>query len=415
MLNLKQFGASKKCLAFIEKRLDSDDYRGGISSQHNRFTFEEVRIILRSLVDHSDGNLPMQIRTEDLSKRPHNLPHEQIFAKFCDDVTAKLQKGSQDAMRKNYFPDFQRAGWIERFDPNGKVTDPWSQSRVSAVRVSADGEKLIKNSGTAVERYFLFSKGISKLLGNYIDLTLDFLRDPDGNYTYIDKYEFTLFLTAINSGGSFNIDRDEAKALIKEWREIPRTQRNGIIDYLSTELKPEKFGSDKTSKRDWHNWLNKTEQAFHLMDQTIYFEQRKDPVSHANRLYYMKADVEGENIGNKRLDRSLSQKHKYFANHSVVKASGFELHHVVALAWAESQQHFKILDNWKNMIYIDAFSHAKITQNRNRNIVMSHQEDEISLSTISGDSVVLRLGANVILNPELVTKMLDYNAELLAS
>lgn len=409
MLNLKQFGQSRGCLSFIERRLEDDNYRGEVSSQHNRYTFDEVEIILQSLDSHTDGDLPMLIRTADLSKRPHDLPHEEIYARFCADVSARIHKGSQDAMRKNYFPDFHRAGWIERFDKNGKSISPWKQAAVAAVRLSTAGKKLIMSKSKS-EKYFLFSKGIGNLLGNYIDILLNALRDEDRDFRYIDNFEFTLFLSAVDTNTSFNLNIEEAKALIAEWRAIPRIQRAAIVAHLSKALKPTNFAGDKIAKRDWHNWINKTEQIFSLLDQTVYFEQRKE--KNSNRLVYMKGRVEGEE-GSKRLDRSLTQKFKYFENHGVSKISGFELHHVVALAWAESQQHFKLLDDWRNMVYIDAFSHAKITQNRNQNVIMSYGDDAMELKSYSGDTVMLEYRQNIALDIKLLPQMLEYNTELL--
>jgi hypothetical protein len=89
------------------------------------------------------------------------------------------------------------------------------------------------------------------------------------------------------------------------------------------------------------------------------------------------------------------------------------LHHVVPLAWSESIHQFKLLDKWQNMVYIDAFSHAKITQNRNRNVVMSAINNDLILKDYSDKEVYLRNIENISYNTTKQKVMLDYNIELL--
>jgi hypothetical protein len=124
-------------------------------------------------------------------------------------------------------------------------------------------------------------------------------------------------------------------------------------------------------------------------------------------------DSEKEAAAKVRLSRSLAEKHEYFKQHGVIKQKGFELHHVVALAWAESEHHFKILDTWKNMVYIDGFNHAKITQNRNLNVKMEINSSDIFLKDYSGNTIEFFYPTNIIWDSKHSKVLSDYNEELL--
>ncbi len=97
----------------------------------------------------------------------------------------------------------------------------------------------------------------------------------------------------------------------------------------------------------------------------------------------------------------------------VAKTPGFELHHVVPLAWSENIHHFKMLDKWENMVYVDAFSHAKITQNKNRNVVLGAVKDDITLVDYSDNEIYLKYQKNILYKPENKETIKKYNYELL--
>ena len=72
-----------------------------------------------------------------------------------------------------------------------------------------------------------------------------------------------------------------------------------------------------------------------------------------------------------------------------------------------------MLDKWENMVYIDGYSHAKITQNNNRNIVLEIQDNDLILKDYSKHKVYLKYRDNVLYNPNNKTTMKGYNYELL--
>lgn len=422
-VDLSSFQKGNPSLDFIELRILDDEYRGHYSSQQNRWVMADVLKALcwlndRGFTESNSKNL--RIRTTDVSKRPLNDPAEFEYADFCNSVVSAINKGTQDAMRKNYFVDWARAGWIRRFDRNGLPIDEWSGSRPSSVyfvSLTADGSDFAADRDNLVDAYFKLSKGTDKLFSGLLQPML-YLVGEHG-LGYIDRHEFMFFVTAIHSGTSFNRSISEVAELITRWRALTPIIRMNITKTLASELNPKGQAGSKTVKRDWGNWVNKAKQSFDLLQETIYFDLNPHHRDHnLDRLVYVAAP--GATPGGsaaavvaKKLVRSLNQKHEYFSRHKVSKLPGFELHHIVALTWAGSQHEFKLFDNWKNMIYLDAFSHAKITQNQNRNIwLTSPFPGELSLDDTRGNLVRIVNEVTCQFDPSKVTEMLDYNQQL---
>jgi len=406
---VSQIQPSNEALKFIDKRLLDDSYRGTESSQHNRYDMAEVYDILSLMDVHSPNKALMRIRDTDLSKRPQNTPDETIYARFCEKVKEKVGKGTQDSIRKNIFVDIHRMGLIKRYDGDRVALDAFDGGSVKYVSLSDDGMKFIKSS--LLNRAFLFTKALDILLGGYAEISLELLKDEERHLGKITKYEFMFFVSAINTDSTFNISTDECVKLIKSYRLLARTQQKAVIETLKQKLQPKLFGGNKTNKRDWHNWQNKIDQAYHLFKQTPYFDisgADKDVLTLSTRKVVTKA---GEVIDLPK--RSIAEKFAYFTNHKGVnKTSGYELHHVVPLSWSDSPEQYKLFDTWKNMVYIDAYSHSKITQNRNRNVNMSANGDNLTLADYSGNEIRLINNRTILYNTINQPQMLSYNNEL---
>jgi len=411
--SVDQIDPSNFALKYIKNRIKSDDYRGNIGSQHNRWDFKELEVVLTELDRFTTNGSLMQIRNADISKRPQNISGEENYARFCNSIKEKVGKGTQDSIRKNLFPDFARAGWIERFDTNQVKLDPYSKGSVKYVSLSKEGLKFL-NSKSLDDRFFIFSKGVDNFLGGSINKIIHLISDPDFGLDYVDLLELTFFVSAVGSQSKdISLTLTECRDLIIEWRKLSKYQKIGVDAHLTKELVKNTNLSSKLMQRDFHNWINSAQQGFSLLKQTIYFEEWKDAKnSHLNRIIWMQ-DGNQNSAYAVRLKRSLNQKHEYMKQHNVSKQKGFELHHVVALAWAESEYHFKLLDNWKNMVYIDGFSHAKITQNNNKNVLMKFESQRMILEDYSNNKVEFKPGENLLWSEIHKEDMTKYNLMLL--
>lgn len=399
---------SNESLKFIDKRLLDDAYRGTESSEHNRYDMAEIFNILTILDSFEPNRGLMRIRDTDLSKRPQNTAEEANYAKFTEAVKSRVGKGTQDSIRKNIFVDVHRMGLIHRYSADKKALDGFERGPVRYVSLSVEGEKFVNSS--LIDRAFMFTKALDKLLGGYVEISLDLLKDEERDLGKITKFEFMFFVSAIDTKTSFNISMSRCVDLIRSWRLLARTQQKAVIETLKKRLVPELFSGDKTQKRDWHNWQNKVDQIFHLLKQTPYFDvsgSEKEILTLSTRKVKTKS---GEILDLPK--RSIAEKFEYFKNHKVEKSMGYELHHVVPLSWSESAEQYKMFDKWQNMVYIDAFSHACITQNRNRNIFMRASGSDLVLSDLSGNDVELRHGYTIMYDVANQPLMLEYNEEL---
>ena len=404
-MSVNKINPGNKALEFIDYRIRDEKYRGAPSSEHNRYVMTKIITILELLNKYAPNQALMANRTTDISKRPENSFEEFTYAQFCHSAKQKVGIGTQDAMRKNLFVDLHRMGLIIRYDKNKEITDPFSQQRVKFVSISNQGLKLIE-AKNILDKYFIFSKGIDILVGGYIDIILDILRDKEYEIDKISIYEYMFFVSAIGTESSFNINTDNAVKLIKEYRNLTPIQKRSVIETLKVELNPQNYTGSKRNKRDFHNWHNKVAQIYCLLNQTVYFEVRGEQL-------VLKGGKDSFSGMATRLDRSLNEKYQYFVKQTVVKTSGFELHHVVPLSWSENIHHFKMLDKWENMVYIDAFSHAKITQNKNRNVILEVIKDDITLTDYSDNKVYLKYTENILYRPTNKEIMINYNKDLL--
>ena len=394
-------------LAFIDERISDVNYRGCASSEHNRYNMKHIHTMLVLLNKYAPNGQLMRIRDTDTKKRPENTPEEYNYARFCENVKASVRKGTQDSIRKNIFVDLNRMGLINRYDKDKQLILPYGRKSPKYVSLSQEGIKFVQENDL-LNQAFIFTKAIDTLLGGYIEIALHLLKDPEYHIDKITRYEFMFFVSAVDCGTSFSINLEQCVDLIHKYRILDRYTQKKVIEILSDKLKPENFDGDKTSQRDWHNWKNKIDQVYHLLAQSPHFDVVGDDLSLSTHKIKTKS---GEIVDV--MTRSIAEKEAFFNKHKVKRAPGFELHHVVPLSWAESAEQYKLFDKWENMVYIDAFRHAIITQNRNRNIEMQAKGNDIWLIDHHGNAVELSFDQkNILYNPDNQPTMLQYNQDL---
>lgn len=408
--NLLSIVPGNESLEYLERRIKDSRYRGPISSQHNRYTMNQVYIILSLFYQHVGEDL-MHLRTQDIKKRPHNTPQEVIYASFCDKAKEAAGIGTQDAMRKNLFPDFHRMGLINRYDSKRQPIDPYDKSggiTRAYASLTKRGLKFISPQASLLTRQLIFSRAVDTLLKGFITVLMHILvKNP--KIKKISDYEFMFFISGVQTNSeekfTFSVSIAESIDLLNSFRNLSLIQRRAVINYCNTYFVPHNYHGNKTQKRDFHNWKNKTQQIFFLLEQTAYFD------AHSGYISLRTSNKEfGESV---RLNRSDKPKQEYLKFHNLPKKTkGFELHHVVPLSWAESPEHFKLFDNWKNLVYIDGYNHARITQNGSRNIYMDGNGMNIILSDRVESEIELKHNQNIRYNIDHQTLMLGYNREL---
>ena len=402
--NLCNIDVSKKCLSFLADRIGSNDYRGIQCSQHNRYDMDVIYTILDELYKIA-GTEKLIIRTADLKKRPVNLPEEAEYAKYVNNLSEKLGRCTQDSVRKNLFVDLHRMGLIERFKPDGSKLAPYESGTKKYVCLSALGLDFINKNHTLLERKLRYTRAIDTLTSGLADEMLNIV-DLKGDITSTEFQFFFSFCGETLNGHRYTVS--ELIEYIKEFRRLSRYQRECAIQIVKEYCDPKNFSGDKTTKRDYHNWLNETQQIFMLMGQTAYYESvdGKLHIRTGKGLLYESKD---------KLIRSQAEKEKYFKEHSVSKTRGFELHHIVPLCWAKTALEFSELDVWKNLIYIDGYNHSIITQSGNKYVKLGFIGNDLTFGDFSGNELLCAYSRNVLYNVSNREIMISYNRDLLHS
>jgi len=409
LVDILSVDPSKECLKFLHERILSNNYRGLQLSQHNRYTMEQVVGMLKILYDLV-GTSRMKLRTTDLSKRPFNTADEYTYAEYTNLVNQKYGKSTQDSIRKNLFVDFHRMGLIDRHDINGNVLDPYANGAKHYASITKLGLEIIDETKTALERHMIFSRCLDNILKGMATDMLDVLGEIDD--ISLDEYTFFVSFARQELNGK-NYNLETLIDYTKEYRALSRFQKNAVVDIVQNYCNPKNFIGDKTAKRDYHNWKNEGQQVFALLGMTAYFEydQRSSKLQFMVKqgsVFTTQADIT-------KLKRSLLEKHQYLSEHKLRRKLGYELHHVVPLLWAKSAIQFFILDKWQNMIYIDGFSHAKITQSGNKHVRLAFSDKDILLSDMYDDEIKLIRNDNILYSLDKKEIMLSTNEELLES
>ena len=402
-LLLTQIDPSKRCLSFLEERISSGKYRGNQISQHNRYDLQVVKTMLTELYNISGKSL-MQIRDADLSKRPYNIAGEEDYAIYVDKINKHpaVGRGTQDSVRKNLFVDFNRMGFLDRYTSKKVKTIPGKKSKTKYVSLTELAIQFV-TTNNIFEEHMLYSRGIDNLMRGITEDLLWIVLDL-GKVT---EDEYTFFVSFVNNelNGTY-YGKDEIIELVKEYRSLSRYNKEEVKIRIKEYCVPDSSIGNKTVQRDYHNWVNETQQVFMLLDQTVFFEQREKTI-------FPKVGTNAIFEDTEKLQRSLAEKEKYYEYHNVAKQKGFELHHVVPLCWARTKNEFSVLDNHKNMVYIDAYSHAKITQNNSRNVRLDFNNLDASFTDFNNNSVDCKYMTNILYNPDNKGEMKAYNTGIL--
>ena len=406
------FSASApKCVAFLEQRLQNDNYRGIQISQHNRYDQDIILTIVKEISKIAGKDL-LQIRTTDLSKRPWNLPEEKMYAILTSNINYKVGHCTQDSLRKNLFVDMHRMGLIKRYNARQEELDPFASGIKKYISLTDFAERLM-NEQNVFKRNMLYTRALETLLNGYGASLLGIMAELGTDY--VTTEEMTLFTSYLDeNNGSSTTTADDVVSYIKEFRQLGKSQRKAFVEVIIQYCDPKSFPGNKKQQRDWHNWINESQQiADSLLGQTVYFEYDKE-----NGRLVLRSKG-GLFNADPKLKRSLQVKQSYFENHKIAKKkAGFELHHIVPLCWAVDANEFVTLDQWENLVYIDAYSHAQITQNRNRNVELDFNKtnnDTIFKDYSNNNCVVCKYGTNILYDEHKQKEMLSYNQKLLTA
>lgn len=371
---------------YLISRLAKDDYRGLHLSQHNRYTRNDIFIILDELDKIlKKYNLDkLHIRTTDTRKRPLNTPDELKYAELTNEISNRMGRTTQDSLRKNHLVDMARMGFINRFNHNEKLNNPYKNSKTKFINITDLGYEFLHciKSDKLFDAARIWSIALDNLhCGFDIKLFKLMIFLNSNGIKSISEYEFMLFATGLN-----NITFDEALEYIKSFKKLSKFQKEQIISIIKKYANPKKNdifkGCNKKESRDFHNWLNETQQLFMLFDFGTLFSVGEIKAGELSLRSKANNGIVKDPV--KLLKRSNKAKDDYYKNHKInkqdMKGKGYELHHIVPLLLAKDENEFLVLDCWQNLILIDAHSHAKISQNCSKNIKLDFINHDMQFS-----------------------------------
>ena len=248
------------------------------------------------------------------------------------------------------------------------------------------------------------------------NLVLDMFNLSDKTDRKITRMEYTYFVSYLgesiistneNTIENNYVSEEKVVALIKDYRSL-RDKHNAIDQLIYEYCSPDNFDGDKTNKRDIKNWINETEQIFKLLANTVYFEFL-DKYNTLKLRVDRRMNIDGE----QRLTRSTEEKNRYFINHGIDKCETKTLHHIVPLDLWEDWEDFKLLDDWRNMIYIESYNHEYIHSLSTRYMKLSICDESFVLSDFDDNNINFTNNNEVIFSKDNSSIMTVYNKELL--
>jgi len=356
--SIKNIKPDNEFIKYITNRLKSSSYRGVHISQHNRYDLEYI-IELINIIYQTIGNKLFEIPAGDYSertgKKDYNILDYPYYKQIVDMIYKLKRKGSYNSVKKNFFVDLERMGLLYR------------TSDKKYAKLTSEAIELIKLYNTKQIRKLTkkFTDLIDEnLFGNFLSQLVEFMWLY--GYEKIDIFEYTFIL---NDNTITDTYKD---ILLRDYRNLTPKEKSRVIELIKKFANPNNFRGDKTQKRDFHNWINESQQIFSLIKFTTYFQLIKE--SGVLKLILNTSNETGI-FSIDELKRNQGIRQQYFNIHNVPKLPSFELHHIVPIKVALNKKDMKYIDNVLNLIYINENSHKKVHKYK------VYKIDNIDLST----------------------------------
>ena len=394
-----------KCLDFLHHRILRDDYRGTHKLQHYRWNKDYIKIVLQYL----PKDKPLYHTQGDIYENYQYKPEELAFCEYLKNVNKALLSQSigsvtDMAMRKIIFVNLQRMGFIERFDKNKKLCEVGKRYQYRYAKITQNGLDFIHSKDIFEEQKYL-GIALDFLFGGVVQDILDIINELEPKYLSISEMMFFVSYLGKHYQGNI-LTKDMIIDFINEFRSLKARQK-AVESVISDFCNPRNFEGNKTQKRDFHNWKNEAQSMFDSLALMSLFEYDRQK----ERLL-LRADINKEKISFK---RSSLIKMRYFKEHEVQKDVRFELHHIVPFYYAKDIDSLKAIDDWQNLLYIDANSHKILSLDKNKKKAIRLRFDELNarLDNLIGDEIVLRYTDNVRYKIALQERLILYNQRLL--
>jgi len=397
LLEILKLDPGNSFLKYIVNRVQRVDYRGIQISQHNRFKLDFAKSVLQEIYNVvQDAKFPVPPGDySDPNRTRYAQQHYPEFVKIVQNIKEKQERTTINSLKKNFFPDFARAGFISRYGKDGKKLDARKRKIIYYARLEPPAIELVKTSDIG-KQYRVFSHHVDILLGAYVSELANAIYNSDYQDDPIEFAEFQYIFS------DQNLSSYEKINLLGAYRSLSRMQKMEVDKKLKKYCDPKRFSRrSKTEKRDYHNWRNETQQIMHLLRNTIYFHV-------VDEVFSLNKGVHG--IFPRA--RKTAVRRQYFLRHGVSKTEGFETHHIVPLFYVRNKKEFDLIDNVLNLVYIKKEVHKKITR---EDILLAVKNPDVFFKNIHtrNTKVTARNKKQALYNEKIARRMENYNKKLL--
>ena len=248
-----------KFLTYIVGRVTKDDYRGTHKSQHNRYDIDKLKKILEAIYKVARKN-NFSIPSGDIGARIEKLKamknQHPEFNKIYQALKSEGVLAAPDPLRKNFFVEFSRAGFLKKYDQKGNELDPFRRTRTKTIKLSTEGIKFLNESGT-FGKHKIFTEGLERLLGDTLVDLVAAIDLSDYRKDWFSFEEYTLIFSDDRLNGIEKIE------ILDAWRSLTRNQQDKVLQLMRKYCSPKRFsGSKNQSKR--LSQLEKRNSATHV-------------------------------------------------------------------------------------------------------------------------------------------------------
>lgn len=384
-------------IQYIIERIQDDDYRGIQCSQHNRLTmdyFVKVIDIIYKFVGES--SFVIHIGDDNGQKQPEAKKYYAIV----ESINQHSGKATINSLKKNTFPDLQRAGFLKRFSKDGEEITT-KRSPVYKVCLSALGVKFATSKNT-FERMKYYTEAVDKLTYNSATELVELLTTDD-RFDTIDILEFMYIL----SDDRTNVTYNDKINYLSEYRLLNKEQQRQVTNYIKMYCNPQNNKSgNKVLSRDYSNWKNEAQQIFSLFSNSTYFKVVN------NKLYLNNGDL-GLFL---QQPKRKNSKTEYFDYHNIKKQDNYELHHIIPFKRAERQAEAQLIDDKRNLIYVRSDKHSEFTSTHNINVRVSYIDAIMLFLELNTTDNIIKVNLNTkeaIVSKDRVQEIINYNKQLL--
>lgn len=407
LINIEKVDSDNLSIKFIVKRFQMDKYRGMQLFQHNRYDEDTMYKMLESIkqVFIEEKNEYIEIPKGDVDNGKNNgflISDYPKYKKLVDTIKEKTMKGTANTLKKNFFPDWERSGIIQRFNKKTKFKlNDWILNTTI-------------NDWKSKELYKLH---ISSLLPNgFVEDVYYILK----NIMSINFYEFLLFFTFIYSLNGIDIkinginNIDKIQTLIISWRNLTRVQRASAIENLKKYMDPKLYkDKPKNKKKDWGNFNNESQQIFQFLKKSNLFSIS---VNSNGEQEITLNETKEINNNKRKFVRNKNIYNEYHLKNETELEKGFEMDHIVKFSLITTQEDVPYIDNYLNILYIDGKSHSIKTQQGSNHMILKYENESLILKDYRNVSnpINLKLNENIKIKLDNINNYLNHNKRLVA-